>query len=73
MTGLAKYFKAKESDLIIAWLSDKLVSAVEEEDMALDALQVAEGKLTYGKPINFDTAGVVKKLKPQSGHSIKRY
>ena len=59
---LARYFKVKENGLIIAWLSDKLVSAVEEEDMALDALQVAEGKLSYGKPINFDTTSVVKNL-----------
>lgn len=62
VTGLAKYFKANESDLIVAWLSEKLVSAVEEEDMALDALQVAEGRLTYGKPTNLDTSSVMKKL-----------
>lgn len=44
---LAEYFKTKESDLLIAWLSDKLVYEVEDEDFALKALQVAEEKLKY--------------------------
>lgn len=44
---LAEYFKVKESDLLIAWLSDKLVYEVEDEDIALKALQVAEEKVKY--------------------------
>lgn len=44
---LAEYFKVKESDLLIAWLSDKLVCEVEDEDIALKALQVAEEKVKY--------------------------
>jgi len=37
----AAYFKVKENDLLVAWLSDKLVYEVEdEEDMALKALQI---------------------------------
>ncbi len=44
---LAEYFKVKENDLLVAWLSDKLVYEVEDEDMALKALQVAEEKVTY--------------------------
>ena len=44
---LAGYFKVKENDLLIAWLSDKLVNEVEDEDMALKALQVAEEKVKY--------------------------
>lgn len=44
---LAKYFKVKENDLLVAWLSDKLVYEVEDEDMALKALQVAEEKVKY--------------------------
>ena len=46
---LAEYFKIKENDLLIAWLSDKLVFEVEDEDMALKALQVAEEKVKYNK------------------------
>lgn len=44
---LAKYFKVNESDLIIAWLSDKLVYELEDEENALKALQLAEEKVKY--------------------------
>jgi len=46
---LAEYFKVKEEDLLIAWLSDKLVYEVAEEKIALKALQVAEEKIKYNK------------------------
>ena len=46
---LAEYFKVKENDLLVAWLSDKLVYEVEDEDMALKALQLAEKKVKYNK------------------------
>jgi len=44
---LATYFDVKENDLIISWLSDKLVVEVEDEEMALKALQVAEERVKY--------------------------
>jgi predicted nucleotidyltransferase len=44
---LAKYFKVNENDLMVAWLSDKLVCEVEDEVMALEALKVAEEKVKY--------------------------
>jgi HTH-type transcriptional regulator, competence development regulator len=44
---LAEYFKVDENDLLIAWLSDKLVYEVADEQIALQALQVAEEKLKY--------------------------
>lgn len=44
---LATYFKVKENDLLVQWLSDKLVYELEDEDMALKALQVAEEKVRY--------------------------
>ncbi|MFT4153136.1 helix-turn-helix domain-containing protein [Parafilimonas sp.] len=44
---LAEYFKVKESDLLVAWLSDKVVYEVEDEEVALKALQVAEEKVKY--------------------------
>ncbi len=49
---LARYFHAKESDLLIAWLSDKLVYELEDEAQALQALQVAEEKVKYQKRQN---------------------
>jgi transcriptional regulator with XRE-family HTH domain len=46
---LAEYFKVKENDLLVTWLSDKILSEVEDEDMALEALQVAKKKLRIKK------------------------
>ena len=36
---LAKYFKVKENDLLVAWLSDKVAYELEDEEVALQALQ----------------------------------
>lgn len=44
---LAQYFQVKEATLLVSWLSDKLVYEVEGEQMALEALQVAEEKIKY--------------------------
>ena len=44
---LAAFFEAKEDDLLVAWLSDKLVYELADEDLALKALQVAEEKIKY--------------------------
>lgn len=46
---LAEYFKVKETDLLVSWLSDKLVYEVADEQVALKALQVAEEKVKYQK------------------------
>jgi len=44
---LADYFKVKENDLLVEWLSDKLVYELEDEEGALKALQLAEEKVKY--------------------------
>lgn len=44
---LAEYFKIREDDLLVAWLSDKLVYEVRDENVALKALQLAEEKVKY--------------------------
>lgn len=44
---LAEYFKAKETDFLVAWLSDKLVNELEDEQVALMALQVAGEKVKH--------------------------
>jgi hypothetical protein len=37
----------KNNDLLVSWLSDKLVYEIADEDVALKALQVAEEKVKY--------------------------
>ena len=46
---LARFFNINETDLLVFWLSDKLVYEVRNEDVALKALQVAEEKVKYQK------------------------
>jgi len=42
---LAAYFEVKEEDLLVSWMSDRLVYEVKDEELALKALQVAEEKV----------------------------
>jgi predicted nucleotidyltransferase len=44
---LAEYFNVKENDLVLAWLSDKLAYELEDEEMALKALQATEEFIKY--------------------------
>jgi predicted nucleotidyltransferase len=46
---LARYYKVNEKDLVISWLSDKLVHESENEDFAIEAFKVAEEKIAYKK------------------------
>ncbi len=45
--SLADFYKEQKNEVIIAWLSDKLYYEVQEEDLALQAMQVAEEKIKY--------------------------
>jgi len=45
----AKYFKTEKNELIIAWLSDRLVNELEDEDLAKEALKIAEQKIERKK------------------------
>ncbi len=44
---LCKFYKAEKNKIIVQWLSDKLVYEVKEEDLALQAMQIAEEKIKY--------------------------
>jgi predicted nucleotidyltransferase len=44
---LAQYFRTNESDLLVSWLSDKLVYEIADEQVALKALHAAEEKISY--------------------------
>jgi transcriptional regulator with XRE-family HTH domain len=47
--ALSEFYSDHSSDVIIAWLSDKLVYEVQGEDLALEAMQIAEEKIKYNK------------------------
>ena len=44
---LAHYFRVNESDLLVIWLSDKLVYEIADEQVALKALHAAEAQVAY--------------------------
>ncbi len=45
--ALADFYKDQKNEVIIAWLSDKLVYEVQDEALALQAMHVAEEKIKY--------------------------
>ena len=47
--ALAEFYKDQKNEVIIAWLSDKLYYEVQNEELALKAMQVAEKKIKYNK------------------------
>jgi HTH-type transcriptional regulator, competence development regulator len=47
--ALADFYKEQKNEVIIAWLSDKLFYEVQDEDLALQAMQLAEKKIKYNK------------------------
>lgn len=47
VNALSDFYKEQKKDVIIAWLSDKLAYEVQDEDLALEAMKVAEEKVKY--------------------------
>src|SRR5690606_3977842 len=45
---LCKFYKAKKDEIVIQWLSDKIVYEIKDEELALSAMIVAEKKIKYG-------------------------
>ena len=69
VTQLGKYYNAEKNNLIVQWLSDKIVYEVQDEDFALQAMQVAEEKIKYGTNANVQTNSFILSL---NGHKQKR-
>lgn len=46
---LAKFYNTSENELLVAFMSDKLVNDLYREDFALEALKMAEKKVKYIK------------------------
>ncbi len=59
---LATFYKVIQEDLLVAWLSDKLVYEVEDEALALKALQMAEEKVAYLEFKKIDRKALSQKI-----------
>lgn len=44
---LAKFFDADEKELLVIWLSDRIIYEIKDEEYADDALKVAEKEIKY--------------------------
>jgi transcriptional regulator with XRE-family HTH domain len=45
----AKFYKLSEDELLVAWLSDKVTYELGDENLACEALKVAEAKIKYAQ------------------------
>ena len=52
ISQISKVLKVTEKDLLLAYLSDRLVYEIRNEDLATEALKVAEQKIEYLKKSN---------------------
>ena len=47
VTALAKYLKADRKQLLVAYLRDKVIYEVQDDEFALEALKAAEAQVKY--------------------------
>ena len=70
VVNLAAYYKMNENDLLVAWLSDKLVNELANEEVGQRALIAAEQKITYQtnfQNIKTNVLGLIKNVLKKDG------
>ncbi|MBE0646435.1 MAG: nucleotidyltransferase domain-containing protein [Bacteroidales bacterium] len=60
---LADYFNVDLNELLVNWLSDKLVYELKDEDIALEALKIAEEVVAYRKFQKVDRQKLIDLIK----------
>lgn len=60
--GLASFFGLKADDLLVLWLSDRIVREISGEKNSLKALQAAEEKISYGMNKRSAEASLMTKI-----------
>ena len=61
---LAEFFKINPDELLVAWLADKVIYALDGEDeLSKRALQVAEDSVEYATPALLNSKMIIQKLK----------
>lgn len=60
---LADYFNVKAEELLLAWLSDQVLYEVENEELAIQALQIAEERLAYKAFLKIDRTKILDQIK----------
>ncbi|MEQ9099072.1 MAG: nucleotidyltransferase domain-containing protein [Imperialibacter sp.] len=60
---LAEFFNTNKEKLLIAWLSDKVLYEVQDDDLALKALHAAEDQVLYRAAEKSERSQTISKLK----------
>lgn len=60
---LAGYFKVSEEELLISWLSDKMVDEIAHEEFGIKALHLAEEKVEYLVSRKNDSKEIERRIK----------
>lgn len=66
---ISAYYNINKEDLLTTWLSDKLIYVVEDKELALKAIQMAEEKLAYAAFNKVKRSDILKKIK----NEIKKF
>lgn len=59
---LAEYFNVDKEELLVAWMADKVLYEIGDDDLAQKVLQVAEDHVAYQKFIRIDRTDILKNL-----------
>ena len=60
---LEDYFKVKQNDLLVAWLSDKVLYELEDEEGEWKEINVAEGKVNYNTKHKTSISTIINSIK----------
>jgi len=60
---LAHYFEIEKRELVVNWMSDKVLSEIEDEDFAKEVLQAAEAKFEYVSFQKMKREEIIQRLK----------
>lgn len=60
--ALSEFYEEQKNDVIIAWLSDKLAYEVRDENLALEAMKVAEEKVGYVLSPKMSLSHIIKSI-----------
>ena len=60
---LAGFFNYDEKEMLVTFLSDKILYEIADEDYAKEALKVAEGKIEYFSKAKLSRSEIIEKIK----------
>ena len=73
---IAEYYDIDEKELLVAWLSDKMLSGIDDYNLALEAIKVAEKKISYKKlpPLSREKIiGIIREFLKKDGRVEKAW